>query len=59
MSNGVVMELECPDCGEWIGCDDHQVMTHCPECQTAYLIETDGEFVDGMWHCHTKLVKQQ
>lgn len=50
-------EIECPNCGEWLELGDYQIEIHCLGCQEQWIISHDGEFVDGLWHDRTILIK--
>ena len=53
------MIYECPTCGQEIDIGDFQIQGDCLDCQEPFLVETDGEFVDGMWRDRTRLVKRE
>src|ERR1700726_2083696 len=52
-------ELECPNCGEWIGVTGKHEYFDCLWCNEPLLLNIDADFRDGVWHDLTKLVSNK
>jgi len=50
------MELECLVCGEYIKIPDSSNNVVCQCCGTAFHVNHDAEFVNGMWRDLTILI---
>ena len=49
---------ECPNCGDDIEVRDKERLAEsvsCSSCKTFFGVDTDAEFLDGMWRDRTKL----